>query len=169
MANQTKQSKTSKKTRRHPKPAAKTAAAKSGSKSDFVRAQPSLSAPELVALASQKGIKLTTSHVYNIRALDKKKRESQGGSGPSRVSATAPSLASSSDVESQFRSLVIRIGTDRSEQLLGEFRMSPGFSVASSQAARQTRRRSTTTAEPQSNAKPATMPPPAASQESASN
>lgn len=42
-----------------------------GTKAAFVRANPTVAAPELVKLAAKQGIKLTASHVYSLRSAAK--------------------------------------------------------------------------------------------------
>lgn len=160
-----KSSKASKKTNKaSSKAAAKAAAAKFGSKSEFVRSNPGLSAPELVALADKQGISLTTSHVYNIRATDKKKRTGGTTEAPAlRAAAVTGAVSNSSDAENQFRLLLIRLGTDKVDQLLVEFRSSPMFALPT-QGSKVTRRR---TSPVQQSTRPASVPPPAPAQETA--
>ena len=94
-----------------------------GSKAAFVRANTAATAREIVELGEQQGMSLTVGHVYNIRAEDKKKRdqglsEASTSDGPtSNTSAKA-----SSQLEAQLRTLVIRIGLDRAEQVFEQLK-----------------------------------------------
>lgn len=90
-----------------------------GAKSEFVRARPELSAQEIVAEAAKHGIELTTGHVYNIRALDRKKGGGAGTTAPRGARGRAP-VRAETDVDVQFRTLVVRIGLDRAKALLSE-------------------------------------------------
>lgn len=90
-----------------------------GAKSEFVRARPELSAQEVVAEAAKHGIELTTGHVYNIRALDRKKGGGAGTTAPRGARGRAP-VRAETDVDVQFRTLVVRIGLDRAKALLSE-------------------------------------------------
>jgi hypothetical protein len=157
MAKPDKSSKASKKTNR------RTNAPKAafGSKSNFVRSQPSLSAAELVKLGKSQGIKLTPGHVYNIRATDKKKSKSGDATArPTRLAAV-PDVAGP---EVQLRTLMLRLGLDKVDEIFTE--MKAGF-VATMERPLASRRRSSSTASPTSNSRPATVPPPAPAQESA--
>jgi hypothetical protein len=99
-----------------------------GSKATFVRANPSLAAPELVKLAKQQGITLTVGHVYNIRASDKSRQRTVGSSQASPLAGAAPlpsgAKADSPRLETQLRTLILRIGLDRAEQLFSELKSS---------------------------------------------
>ena len=90
-----------------------------GSKAAFVRANPTVPARELVELGEKQGISLTVGHVYNIRAEDKKKR---GQGAPDEASGSAPAPKPSSQLDAQLRTLVIRIGLDRAEQVFAELK-----------------------------------------------
>ncbi len=103
-----------------------------GAKSQFVRSKPDITAQEVVELAKKQGIKLTASHVYNIRANDKKKN--QGGSKSPVVKTSRKSKAKNglvaranrsnapAPLEGQFRTLVLRMGLDRAEQIFSELK-----------------------------------------------
>jgi hypothetical protein len=97
-----------------------------GSKAAFVRANPTATAREVVELGEQQGISLTVGHVYNIRAEDKKKRgqaSSDAVSAPSAsTSSSGASTKESSQLEAQLRTLVIRIGLDRAEQVFEQLK-----------------------------------------------
>ncbi len=99
-----------------------------GSKATFVRANPTLAAPELVKLAKQQGMSLTVGHVYNIRASDKSKQRVVGSSQTSASAGAAPfASAAKTDLprlETQLRTLILRIGLDRAEQLFSELKSS---------------------------------------------
>jgi hypothetical protein len=95
-----------------------------GSKAAFVRANPAATAREIVELGEQQGISLTVGHVYNIRAEDKKKRD-QASSDTTLTSSTSSSGSSakeSTQLEAQLRTLVIRIGLDRAEQVFEQLK-----------------------------------------------
>jgi hypothetical protein len=97
-----------------------------GSKATFVRANPSVAAPELLKLAKQQGIALTLGHVYNIRASDKAKHRTNGSSQPSAEARPAASAAKTElpRLDAQLRTLVLRIGLDRAEQIFSELKSS---------------------------------------------
>jgi hypothetical protein len=110
-------------------PMANKSKAPHGSKATFVRANPTLAAPELVKLAKQQGISLTVGHVYNIRANDKSRQRSGGASLPSTpaLGGALPSIGRKTDVprlDSQLRTLILRIGLDRADQIFSELRSS---------------------------------------------
>lgn len=91
-----------------------------GAKAAFVRNHPNLKAQEIVELAKQQGITLTVGHVYNIRATDKAKQaKEQGGKAPN--GRTRPAGEGSS-LDAQLRTLIIRIGLDRAEQIFGDLK-----------------------------------------------
>jgi hypothetical protein len=94
-----------------------------GAKAAFVRSNPNLSAQELVSAAKKQGMALTAGHVYNIRAADKKKETGNGTQEIQRRDETQPSSKGSSTDE-QLRTLVIRVGLDRAEQVLSELKSS---------------------------------------------
>jgi hypothetical protein len=98
-----------------------------GSKAAFVRANPGATAREIVELGEQQGMSLTVGHVYNIRAEDKKKRD-QGSSEASTLDGSTSNTSSSlsakapPQLEAQLRTLVIRIGLDRAEQVFEQLK-----------------------------------------------
>lgn len=92
-----------------------------GPKADFVRANPTVTARELVELGKKQGILLTASHIYNIRGKDKNKRAPM----PLNYASPASSISLARDpslLDAQLRTLVIRIGLDRAERLLDELK-----------------------------------------------
>jgi hypothetical protein len=95
-----------------------------GAKAAFVRANPTATAQELVALGKKQGISLTAGHVYNIRADDKRKRLAQESGGAERPVRSASSSSEQSQLDAQLRTLVIRLGLDRAEQVFTELKSS---------------------------------------------
>lgn len=96
-----------------------------GSKATFVRSNPTLAAPEVIKLAKQQGIALTLGHVYNIRASDKAKQRSGGGQPSASASAApakSPVKAELPRLDAQLRTLILRIGLDRAEQIFSELK-----------------------------------------------
>jgi hypothetical protein len=118
-------------TKRKPSSRATTTAPATGSKTAFVTARPNQTAQEVVAEAAQHGITLTAGYVYNIRAMAKRKAGATTG-GRARAAAT------DSGVETQFRSLVLRIGLDRAESILSDIKAA--FSPANGQSPGRRRR-----------------------------
>jgi hypothetical protein len=101
-----------------------------GSKATFVRANPTLAAPELVKQAKQQGLTLTVGHVYNIRASDKAKGRT-GAPAQGSASGSAPAgfspAAGKTDLprlDAQLRTLILRIGLDRAEQIFSDLKSS---------------------------------------------
>jgi hypothetical protein len=94
-----------------------------GAKAAFVRSNPSATAQELVKLGKKQGISLTAGHVYNIRAEAKRRRLSADvpGTEIAARAATTPRSASN-QLDVQLRTLVIRIGLDRAEQVFSELK-----------------------------------------------
>jgi hypothetical protein len=80
-----------------------------GERAKFIRDHAHLDATALVNKASEKGMKLTTNYVYNLRSTDKKKRL-----------VVSKSVAGTADAESQLRELVLRIGLDRLNKVMSE-------------------------------------------------
>ena len=105
-----------------------------GAKSEFVRARPNKTAQEIVAEATEHGLPMTVGHVYNIRAIDKKKGGTAAAPSPTR--ARAPQAGG--DVERELRTIVARIGLDRAEAVFAEVRAA--FAGASPTAAPRRRR-----------------------------
>lgn len=102
-------------------PMAKKRKVRMGTKAAFVRNNAGLGTAELLALAEKQGIPLTAGYVYNIRASEKAKQ----GDGPSpapKPSSAAPRASGSLDA--QLRTLIIRVGLDRAEQVFGELKAS---------------------------------------------
>jgi hypothetical protein len=93
-----------------------------GTKSAFVRANPSVPAQDLLAMAEKQGIPLTVGYIYNIRAATKAK---QADGKAAAKSAEAPRVAAGgSNLEGQLRTLIIRIGLDRAEQVFAQLKKS---------------------------------------------
>lgn len=101
---------------------AKKRKARSGTKAAFVRNHPGLSTPELLALAEKQGLSLTAGYVYNIRAAQKA-TPVDGGSAAA-TPAPEPGSGKASALDAQLRTLIIRIGLDRAEQVFGELKAS---------------------------------------------
>lgn len=97
-----------------------------GSKSAFVREHANVGAQDLVKLARKQGMTLTAGHVYNIRAMDKRRGEKVQSPGaravPRRTKGATANGTMSAD--EQLRSLLIRVGLDRAEQILAELKTS---------------------------------------------
>lgn len=94
------------------------------SKSDFVRSQPGTPAAEVIRRGKEMGLKITESLVYNVRAAERNKRK-DSNDAPSTM-ALAPAELGSPLLERQFRTVVVRLGLDRSEQLLEDFKRGLG-------------------------------------------
>lgn len=120
---------------------AKKSKAAHGIKSQFVRSKPAATAQEVVDLAKKQGIKLTASHVYNIRANDKRRGQSTSSTDQSPPSPPAKrgrkagnGLATQSSgvapLDAQFRTLVLRMGLDRAEQLFSELKATLTMSLS---------------------------------------
>jgi hypothetical protein len=87
---------------------------KFGAKSDFVRSlDPALPAGQVVALAQQRGLKLTTGFVYNIRSTANGR--ANGAKARSPRAAPKPSSA-----ESLLRAAIAEVGLARARQILEE-------------------------------------------------
>lgn len=92
-----------------------------GTKSAFVRANPNVAAQDLLTMAEKQGIPLTVGYIYNIRASEKAK----GAEGKTSArSAPAPASNGSSNLDAQLRTLIIRIGLDRAEQVFAQLKKS---------------------------------------------
>jgi hypothetical protein len=97
-----------------------------GSKAAFVRANPAVSAPELVKQAQKQGLSLTVGHIYNIRASDKSKRQ-PGQPGPAAADGARSPASTAQELprlDAQLRTLILRIGLDRADQIFSELRSS---------------------------------------------
>ena len=97
-----------------------------GSKAAFVRANPTIKAPDLVELGKKQGIALTVGHIYNIRASDKAKPKANQ-SNPASVDPGNRPPASGGDLsrmDAQLRSLILEIGLYRAEQVFASLRAS---------------------------------------------
>lgn len=97
-----------------------------GSKAAFVRANPDVKAPELVALAKKQGLSLTAGYVYNIRASGKGKLQPSPAKQPSSDATSPPSAATGqlSRMDAQLRSLILSIGLYRAEQVFSDLKAS---------------------------------------------
>jgi len=105
-----------------------------GAKAAFVRANPDATAQQVVALGKKQGIPLTLGHVYNIRTEDRKKQQntsSPSDAGPavpgspvsgSSVSGSMRSARGTSQADAELRSLVLRVGLDRADQILADLK-----------------------------------------------
>lgn len=82
-----------------------------GERAKFIRDHAHLDATAVVKKASDKGLKLTTNYVYNLRSTDKKKR---------LAVAETVKVSNVNDAESQLRELVLRIGLDRLNKVMSE-------------------------------------------------
>jgi hypothetical protein len=99
---------------------AKKRKARTGTKAAFVRNNAGLGTAELLALAEKQGIPLTAGYIYNIRAAEKAKQ----GDGQASPAAAPRSAARGGSLDAQLRTLIIRVGLDRSEQIFGELKSS---------------------------------------------
>jgi len=100
---------------------AKKRKARAGTKADFVRSNPALSTSDLLALAEKQGIPLTAGYVYNIRAAQRAAADPASGSAAPEGGAEK---ARAGKLDAQLRTLIIRIGLDRAEQIFGELKAS---------------------------------------------
>jgi hypothetical protein len=102
-----------------------------GAKAEFIRKYPDLSASEVVAKAAEANLSLTSNHVYNTRALDKKSpgkgRSAAKTSGPAKKTKprtqSRPSSGSSdtnSGSEAALRKAVAEIGLNRARAVFAE-------------------------------------------------
>jgi len=101
------------------------------SKSDIIRANPDVSAAEVVTKAKALGVSLTPAHVYAVRSRDAKMGRSRasGRAAPKKAAPAAPkkqqptsatSTLSADDMD--MARLLLEVGLDRSEQLLAQLR-----------------------------------------------
>lgn len=93
-----------------------------GSKAAFVRANPNIKASDLVKLAKKQGIIMTSGHIYNIRAEGKKKPNAASSSSVATKPSTTASTSGLPRLDAQLRTLVIRIGLDRAEQIFSDLK-----------------------------------------------
>jgi hypothetical protein len=103
------------------RPMAKKRKVRTGTKAAFVRNNAGLGTSELLALAEKQGVPLTAGYIYNIRAAEKAKQADGQTSPASKPSGAAPRVGS---LDSQLRTLIIRVGLDRAEQIFGELKAS---------------------------------------------
>lgn len=102
---------------------AKKRKARSGTKASFVRNNAGLSTAELLTLAEKQGIPLTAGYIYNIRAAQKA-QQTDGQAESSASPAASNGKPRSSALDAQLRTLIIRIGLDRADQVFGELKAS---------------------------------------------
>jgi hypothetical protein len=98
---------------------AKKRKARTGTKAGFVRSNAGLGTSELLALAEKQGIPLTAGYIYNIRAAEKAKQADGQPSSTARAATAAPRGGA---LDAQLRTLIIRVGLDRAEQIFGELK-----------------------------------------------
>lgn len=94
-----------------------------GAKAAFVRANPSLSAQDIVLAAKKQGLPLTVGHVYNIRAEERRRRDA-GALPPPNPATSAGAGANGVGIENQLRALVLRMGLDRAEHVFAGLKAS---------------------------------------------
>jgi len=94
--------------------------ARAGTKAAFVRNNAGLGTQELLTLAEKQGVPLTAGYVYNIRAADKAK-QADGHTSQAAAPSATPRAGS---LDAQLRTLIIRVGLDRAEQIFGELKAS---------------------------------------------
>lgn len=82
-------------------------------KSEFVRAQGSKPAKEIVELAAKKGIKLTERYVYVIRSADKAKAGTVRSNGK-------PGRRASGGNEAGLRQAIAELGLSRAREVMAE-------------------------------------------------
>jgi hypothetical protein len=102
-------------------PMAKKRKTRTGTKAAFVRNNAGLATAELLALAEKQGVPLTAGYIYNIRAAEKAKQADGQTSLAPQARAAAPHAGS---LDGQLRTLIIRVGLDRAEQIFGELKAS---------------------------------------------
>jgi hypothetical protein len=95
-----------------------------GTKSAFVRANPNVPAQDLLAMAEKQGIPLTVGYIYNIRASTKAKGGEVKAAGRATAERGAAPASGGSGLEAQLRTLIIRIGLDRAEQVFAQLKKS---------------------------------------------
>jgi hypothetical protein len=85
-------------------------------KSEFIRLHSNLPPQELVKLAKSKGIELSIAMTYTILSEFRKK---QGKAKPSKATKVTPAATqkTSSNAEQELERLVMRIGTDRAQEV----------------------------------------------------
>jgi len=103
---------------------AKKRKARSGTKASFVRNNAGLSTAELLTLAEKQGIPLTAGYIYNIRAAQKAQQTDGQAEAASASPAASNGKQRSSALDAQLRTLIIRIGLDRADQVFGELKAS---------------------------------------------
>lgn len=101
---------------------AKSTKLRMGAKTAFVREHPDVPPKDLLALAEKQGIPLTVGYIYNIRASTKAK----GGqvAAPGRRARGAGPVGGGSGLDVQLRTLIIRVGLDRAEQVFAQLKKS---------------------------------------------
>lgn len=97
-------------------------------KSEWIRSQPTtMSAKEVVSKAKAAGIALSVAQVYTTRSLANRRagaanRRARGSNGARRAE-----LPVAGDTEATFRRLVLKLGTDRVEAMLAQFKQGAGL------------------------------------------
>jgi hypothetical protein len=94
--------------------------ARAGTKAAFVRNNAGLGTQELLTLAEKQGVPLTAGYVYNIRAADKAKQ----AEGQTQAAEPSNGKARAGSLDAQLRTLIIRVGLDRAEQIFGDLKAS---------------------------------------------
>lgn len=93
-----------------------------GTKSTFVRLNPSLTAREVVKLAKKRGIKLSLSYVYGVRSAARKQRVVRIVEGVrlGGLKTLADRVASQLTPDAQLRQLIGELGLIRSRGIVAE-------------------------------------------------
>jgi len=95
--------------------AAKTPTKKFASKAAFVRANPRLTAKEIVAKANAEGIKMGEAYVYNVRTYDKSSKSKRARHAARRTAATSSFTTSA---EGLLKAAAAEIGLGRALDIL---------------------------------------------------
>lgn len=91
-----------------------------GDKAAFVRAHaPSVSGPEIVDRARQKGLNLSLAYVHNIRSAAKKEAQQRIRERGAGITRRPPEK-----LEQDFKKLAFVLGVERSKRLLSRLRES---------------------------------------------
>jgi hypothetical protein len=117
-------------------PAAKASPAKKVNKSAWIRSQPAaMPAKDVLAKATDAGIRLSLAQVYTARSSAKKKAPHEPGSpthaptanGTSKRAPANAERGTDAGAERALRSLVFRVGLTRAQALLDEIKTSVGI------------------------------------------
>jgi hypothetical protein len=93
-------------------------------KSEWIRSQPAtLSAKDVVSKAKAEGINLTPAQVYTTRSVANRKPAGAGRRGRPVGSVNRPK----DDTEATFRRFVLKLGLDRVESMLAQFKRGAGL------------------------------------------